>query len=272
MKHGRRRSLGRRISLVGVVLVLAYGAVRLGFELWRHAVLPADAPRIVMSLDDTWLNDLGVMRGTYEQALARAGARLEGLAPDAAGTPVDRARVIALLAEADGLLLTGGGDVDPRFYGGDPDAALLVNRQRDELEIALIDEARTRGIPVLGICRGCQILNVALGGTLRAPDGSHFILPGDHAVELEADSRLARIHGVTQLPAVRSYHRQAVAKPGRSVRITARSNDGGVEGIEVDGDWAVAVQWHPELDVADAQQNALFRAFVDAARDHAQRR
>ncbi|HIJ66256.1 MAG TPA: gamma-glutamyl-gamma-aminobutyrate hydrolase family protein, partial [Candidatus Hydrogenedentes bacterium] len=244
---------------------------------WMHARLPHDAPRIAFSLDDTWLNELGITDSTYQQALTRVGGRLIRFEPDAAGSPeVDAEALEALLdrEQIDGVLLTGGGDVDPELYGGNPNGSMMINRLRDDFEIALIRAAKARGIPVLGICRGCQILNVAFGGTLRNLRAdeelkkAHFTFAG-HPVELAQGSRLAEVTGDIRLDNVHSFHGQAVDKPGAGVSIVATGPGGIVEAIEVEPDdddcWIVGVQWHPEMAVNDAIQNRLFRAFVRRA-------
>ena len=225
-RRSRKWVTGVLIALVALIVLLA--VTRAAFDIWRHSIVPDDAPEIAMSLDDTWLNDLGITRSTYEQALARAGGRLIAIEPDDAGdSGVEPERIRALLADKDGLLLTGGGDVDPELYGGDPADALDVNRHRDDFEIALIGEARRRGLPILGICRGCQILNVAHGGTLRNlrrdedRREKHFGFSG-HGVRLEPDSILAKVYGDTRLEGVVSFHGQAAGVPGDGVRVVAR--------------------------------------------------
>ncbi|MCZ6795096.1 MAG: gamma-glutamyl-gamma-aminobutyrate hydrolase family protein [Planctomycetota bacterium] len=276
--RGRRwlRWLAIAVASLVAFLCLARGA----FDLWRHAVVPADAPRIAMSLDDTWLNELGITRATYDQAMARAGAKLVSLEPDAAGEPPDPGRLGSLLDEVDGLLLTGGGDVDPELYGGDPQDASLVNRLRDDFEIGLIREARRRSLPILGICRGCQILNVAHGGTLRSlrspPElrDAHFHIRG-HDLRVEPGTLLERLLGGERLEGVTSFHGQAVARPGGAVRVAARSDDGVIEAIEIGGEagsWIVGVQWHPEMTIQDDRQQGIFRAFVARAREARERR
>jgi putative glutamine amidotransferase len=188
----------------------------------------------------------------------------------------DLADAAAELLEAhkiDGLLLTGGGDVDPALYGGDEDGAILVDRERDEFEMALIQCAISRGVPVLGICRGCQILNVAFGGTLRdlrhddALNDAHFTF-GGHPVTIAPESRLTGILGAETLENVLSFHRQAVDQPGDPIRVVARGPEDVVEAIEagdVNRDWAIAVQWHPEMVPVNPLHGKLFRAFVERA-------
>ncbi|MBA7669263.1 putative glutamine amidotransferase [subsurface metagenome] len=216
--------------------------------------------------------------------MTEAGGRLITLRPDAAGDPeVSPEAVKALLEEKeiDGVLLAGGGDVDPKLYGGDPNLTRLVHRLRDDFEIALIRAARERGLPMLGICRGCQIINVALGGTVRNLRKEedvidrHMVLTG-HTVELVPDSNLAQTLGVGRLAKVVSLHGNAVAEPAPGVRIVATGPGGVVEAIEADTvggrGWIVGIQWHPELTIDDQVQHKVFEALVDRARKARERR
>jgi len=273
--------LRRRLLWLTVALVCAaglYGFSRVALRLWMYTRLPPDAPRIAFSLDDTWLNQLGVTDTTYQQAMTRAGARLVRFEPDAAGSPeIDSEAIEGLLdrERIDGILLTGGGDVDPALYGGDPYEATMVDRLRDDFEIALIRAAEERNLPVLGICRGCQIINVAFGGALhdlRADDElekSHFAFAG-HAVDLVEGSALVDSLGVTRLDNVHSFHGQAVGRLGNDVIAVATGPGGVIEAVELvsdtEHDWIVGVQWHPEMAVGDEVQNRLFNTFVNRAR------
>jgi putative glutamine amidotransferase len=179
------------------------------------------------------------------------------------------------------LLLSGGGDVAPEFYDGDgrDKAVRGISRVRDAMEIFLVRHFVREGRrAALGICRGCQVMNVALGGTLvtdvprdNGPAVNHF--PPNpyevaHEVSLEAGSRLAAITGATQLE-VNSSHHQAVKVCAPTLRVVARSmHDGVIEAIEADGpQWVIGVQWHPErLHDKLPHAAALFRALVEAAR------
>jgi putative glutamine amidotransferase len=192
-----------------------------------------------------------------------------------------RAEALLDANEIEGILLTGGGDVDPTLYGGDPDSAIQVNRARDEFEIALIKAALRKNIPILGICRGCQILNVANGGDLvnlrddAKQKESHFNFSG-HKTDITLGSRLAEALQETHLENVYSFHGQAVDRPGKGIAVVARGPGGVVEAIEMAGPneltWAVGVQWHPEMAVNDEIQNRLFGAFVrECMRRRAQR-
>ena len=181
----------------------------------------------------------------------------------------------------DGLLVPGGDDVAPRRYGGTPNAYLGdVDEARDELELALTTRAFHDDLPVLGICRGIQVLAVAAGGTLYQDLPTEFLGRVRHEVRefgrnhlahsitLEAGSRLAAALGCT-VARVNSFHHQAVRDMPEGFVVSARSADGLVEGIEAAGDrFVVGVQCHPEeLWSSTAPEfSRLFEAFVDAAR------
>lgn len=189
----------------------------------------------------------------YTDALRRAGAI------PVAVPPLDPGDARSLLDRVDGLLLTGGEDVDARRYGQAPHpSAEAPNPERDRWEEALVRAAREHRTPTLATCRGMQLANVAFGGTLVQDIASER--PGSHTHTRE-DARGARVHtvrvetgtrlaGLLEPPSltVNSLHHQAVDRPGAGLRIVARADDGIVEGIEwADDDWwMVGVQWHPE--------------------------
>jgi putative glutamine amidotransferase len=174
----------------------------------------------------------------------------------------------------DGLLLTGGEDVSPLAYGENPIKEVdYFSPVRDEFEIRLFKRALEKNIPVLGICRGLQIMNTALGGTLYQDIFSqvkdclgHFPrpLPVDelyHTVQIEKNSCLHKVFGKDTIN-VNSYHHQSVKEPAADFQVTARSSDGIIEGIEHKHKaFAVAVQWHPE-DLT--QKHPLFIKLFDA--------
>jgi len=212
----------------------------------------------------------------YVEALQRAGALEAILMPVA----IDDGDAGAILDRFDGLLLLGGGDLHPEEYGQDRRQTVYgVVPHRDRFELALARAAVARGVPTLAICRGLQVLNVALGGSLdqditdRAGVLDHGKpgVPGGssvHDIELDPGSRLAEAMQVTQATCS-SHHHQAVDRAGDGLRVTARARDGVVEGIELDGDaWIVGAQWHPE-DTApdDPAQQRLFDTFVHRAAD-----
>ena len=161
----------------------------------------------------------------------------------------------------DGLILTGGSDVDPARYGGPPaEGGEAVEPERDEIELALLAAALDRELPVLAICRGLQLVNVSRGGTLHAHLGGH---PAgrEHELLVEPGSILAGLHGPSCT--VNSLHHQGADRIGRDLVVTARAPDGVVEGIELPGADLLGVQWHPEQ--MDGPQPE-FGWLVDAAR------
>jgi len=186
--------------------------------------------------------------------------------------------VLPLLDRLSGLCLSGGPDLDPSGYGAPPHPHLgPTEPELDAFELALARRADARGLPVLGICRGAQALNVARGGTLHqhladVTDGSieHRQrvlgrLP-THRVRLEPGSRLARIMGVTEAE-VNSFHHQAAERVGAHLRAVAWSPDGVIEGLETDGPgFLLGVQWHAETLIERPEHCALFAALVEAAR------
>jgi putative glutamine amidotransferase len=215
----------------------------------------------------------------YEDAVRRAG-----------GEPVllplsDPLALERTLPTLDGFVLPGSpNDVDPAEYGAvNQGMSAPADLNREATDRTVLRHAFAEQKPVLAICYGCQLLNVYLGGTLiqdlRAETGT--IVPHRkkdltpeprddprHPADFEEGSRLAAITGGTQ-GEVNSSHHQAVAKPGNSLRITARAGDGIVEGVEWTGDanWVVGVQWHPERMFGDAAAERLFADFVAAARN-----
>lgn len=268
----------RRVVIILVVLVSAYVLFRILYPVWINSRLPSDAPRIAFSLDNSLLGRIGVTDATYQRVMTAAGGRLITFRPDVAGDPVDPEAVDVLLDKEriDGVLLTGGGDVDPNLYGGDPSLTILVHRLRDDFEITLIHAARRRGLPILGICRGCQIINVALGGTVRnlrkEPEVKkrHLLLKG-HPVDLVPNSKLADIFGVTHMEKVVSLHGNAIGEPAPDVRIAATGPGDVIEAIEADSaernGWIIGIQWHPELTLDSEVQHKVYNHLVDRARE-----
>jgi putative glutamine amidotransferase len=194
--------------------------------------------------------------------------------------PIEPALAAGIVDRVDGILLTGGEDVSPQRYSAashprtDP-----PHEGRDAFEIALIAAARSARVPVLAICRGLQIMNVALGGTLvqDIPSQRESSLRHDradarasrvHEVRVSAGSGLAQALGATSL-LVNSSHHQAVDRPGSGLTISATAPDGVIEGAEWtqdDGWWMLGVQWHPEelIGTAEDWDRSLFGAFRNA--------
>jgi putative glutamine amidotransferase len=192
---------------------------------------------------------------------------------DAGGEPVDLFPGTEAIGEVDGLLLPGGWDVDPSFYGEARDEKTLeTDPELDVTELRLFQQAREREIPVLGICRGQQVINVAMGGSLvqhiehhdaRAIGRKHLA----HAVEVDPSSELGRASGEEEIR-VNSLHHQAVGKLASGLHPSARGEDGTVEGVESDDGLIVAVQCHPEELTAEFPwARTLFERFVARARD-----
>ncbi len=193
---------------------------------------------------------------------------------DAGGTPVILPAVPGIadvLSRLDGLLLVGGGDLDPRRYGAVPHPKnARVNAARDDAETALLEEALRQRLPILGVCRGLQLLNVVLGGTLHqhVPDvvGHERHSGGDgvfarHDVHLNPRCVLARATGRTTLD-VASLHHQAIDQVGDGLTACAWADDGLIEAVELEGHpFTVGVQWHPEAD----EETGVFTALMAAA-------
>jgi putative glutamine amidotransferase len=221
----------------------------------------------------------------YIDAIRRAGARTAIVSPGEIAEPAD------ILGPFDGLLLVGGGDVDPSRYGAQPDTEhnYGVEPDRDDFEIALLREAARTATPTLCVCRGMQVMNVAFGGTLH----QHLPAVGgliEHGVPLEGTET---IHDVDPVPRTRlsattksgtlacsSHHHQGVDRVGDVLMVTGRSSDGLVEAIELEVEdmedplapWMLGVQWHPEETAADdPAQQSLFDALTVVAKWHGDR-
>ena len=210
----------------------------------------------------------------YLDALTGCGGIATLLPPQ----PVDPEIAARVLDGLDALIITGGRDIDPDRYGHQPHPDTDVPaRDRDDWEFALLTAALARRMPVLGICRGAQLLNVAFGGTLhqslpdtvghtRHQQGNGVF--GTSVLRTVAGSRLAAL--IPDGTPVQCYHRQAIDQLGAGLVISARDPDGVVEAIEVPGeDFVVAVQWHPEVGPDGSQ---VFGALVAAARQYSTER
>ena len=206
---------------------------------------------------------------------------------EAGGIPVavlpgDPTEAGALLERLDGILFSGGGDVDPNRYGGEVLPRVYgIDAARDEYEIALARAAAKTHFPTLCICRGMQVMNVAMGGTLIEDlqdddpehlqhwvDGEEQAQTVQHEVEVEPGSTMAKALGSDRV-LVNSIHHQAIRTPGTGLVVTGTSPDGVIEALEPeDAEWPMwAVQWHPELlGATDVPSVRLFKALIDAAR------
>ena len=222
----------RRRLLAGAVALLAGNA---GFTAWASR---AGGPRIGVVVSEAWFDVAGFNPAAYELALVRAGGSAVRIRPEDS------------LDGLSGLVLIGGGDLDPA-------------------ELLLIHEAERRGLPVLGICRGAQSLATAYGGTVEPlPSGQagrhgvSFRSLSAHEVRVEEGTRAAGIFGAGAFDAS-STHAFAIADPGPRLRVSARSDDGVIEAVELPGDrFVVGLQWHPEWE----GRLAPFEALVNAAK------
>lgn len=234
------------------------------------------SPRILLPGKLT-TNATGVRGDSYSnglkfaEAIARAGGVVVTLAP-----LVEHVEQAAdLVASVDGVLIQGGGDIDPARYGEGQrnDTVYGIVAAHDEFEFAVVNEAVRQDKPLLSICRGIQVLNVALGGTLHQDLGdvlhdreSHW--DTYHSIELLADSRVASAMQTRSPERSHSYHHQVLKDIAPALLVTGRALDGVVEAVEHQAcRWVVGVQWHPEDDAAHVMdQQRLFNAFVEACR------
>ena len=211
-----------------------------------------------------WNTAADLLPTAYSDAVRAVGA-VPMLLPPGSPDPVSEA--VTVVRALDGLILTGGSDVDPRRYGAEPGPATDQPRvDRDEWELALIRAAVEVGRPLLAICRGLQVLNVALGGTLiqhlpdvvgnethRGPLGAYV----DHSVRLGSDTLLSRLYGTTV--DVPTHHHQAIDHLAPGLVATAWAGDGTIEAVTAHSSrWINGVQWHPEV----RGGQALFAEFV----------
>jgi putative glutamine amidotransferase len=212
----------------------------------------------------------------YLDAVVRAGGEPVTLAP----RELRHDEAVGLLARFDALVLMGGSDVDPHLYGAPRNEHVYgVVPEQDHFEIALVHAALDVGMPLLAVCRGAQIVNVALGGSLvqhlgdlpavidhappRFPAGQDHVL---HPVSLTPGCRTALALGADEVVGA-SFHHQGIARLGAGLRAVGHSSDGVIEALEGDGSWLVAVQWHPEDTAAsDHHQQNLYDALVAEAR------
>jgi putative glutamine amidotransferase len=219
-----------------------------------------------------WDQTAHLVADTYVAAIQAAGAHALLL-------PVDPRAPEALLDRVDGLMVIGGADLDPEVYGQERSEHTETSyRERDEFELALTREALRRGLPFLGICRGMQLLNVALGGTLNqhlvGDDGepSHRRIIGtfegtEHEIDLEPGSLAERALG-GPVHEARCHHHQAIDRVGEGLIVSGRARDGVAEAIELADGWTLGVQWHPEA----GDKRELFHAFCRAAEEWVERR
>lgn len=212
-------------------------------------------------------------KNDYIRALVEAGFRREEIVVLPPGAKPD--------GSFDGVVLSGGLDVNPARYGErETHPSVEVDAQRDATDFAAFEKARREGLPVLGICRGLQVVNVALGGTLhqdipseRPSEITHEV-PGkhperrDHDVAVKQGTLLSEIVRTSEIP-VNSRHHQAVEKLAPGLRVSAVAPDGLIEAFETREPWLVAVQWHPENLRNDPVSRRIFAEFARVVRERA---
>jgi putative glutamine amidotransferase len=218
-----------------------------------------------------WDLEASLIPHDYVRAVEQAGGRALLVPPSDEG-------IDETLDSLDGIVFSGGSDLDPAHYGAEPHPETLgIHEERDRAELELMKAALDRDMPVLGICRGIQVLNVARGGNLiqHLPDtvgheGHKHKAPGafiDHDVEIEPDTTLAKILGDRH--PVKSHHHQGLDAVGEGLRVSAHAEDGSIEGVEdPERRFALGVLWHPEA----ADDRKLFEALVEQARKYKQAR
>jgi putative glutamine amidotransferase len=217
-----------------------------------------------------WDVEAALVPASYVRVIERVGGRPVLIPPSEDG-------VEETLAAVDGLLFSGGSDLDPELYDQEPhDATFGVVPERDRAELALLQAALARDMPVLAVCRGSQVLNVARGGDLvqHLPDvvgdDKHKHTPGtfaDHDVTLEQGTRLAALLG--ERAPVKSHHHQGFGRLGKGLRVAAHAEDGTIEAVEDPSHrFALGVLWHPEV----GEDLKLFEELVSAAREYGGRR
>ena len=213
-----------------------------------------------------WDEEAVLVPAAYVQALERAGGRPVLIPPSERG-------IEETLDAVDGLIFSGGSDLDPDLYDQEPhDETFGVVPERDRAELALLEAAFARDLPVLAVCRGSQVLNVARGGDLvqhlpdLVGDEKHKHTPGtfaDHDVTLQPGTRLASLLG-DHAP-VKSHHHQGFGRVGDGLRVAAHAEDGTIEAVEDPSRrFALGVLWHPEA----GEDLKLFEELVDAAREY----
>lgn len=211
---------------------------------------------------------------TYINSILNAGG-----IPILLPIPLSGNRLADVVKGLDGILFTGGGDIDPDIYRGENHPSVYdVQKDRDTFEISLVDHALFRRMPFFGICRGIQIINVATGGTLYTdinskvakalPHNSFAEHPADfraHPVRVIAGTKLASIVKTDRLE-VNSMHHQGIDQPSSTLTVSAVAPDGIVEAVEIkDHPFGMGVQWHPEALGKDVPSQLLFKAFIQAA-------
>ncbi len=219
------------------------------------------------------------LKQEYTAAIIAAGG-IPVVLPVATASDGDISELVAAL---DGVVLSGGGDLDPQRYAPDqPDLSHGIDPKRDVFELALLSQLIAQAKPFLAICRGCQVLNIAMGGDLIQDIATQLPAVGKHDYFTDKFAPDKLVHNIQALPGsllarlvgtepvhINSRHHQAIAHLGSGLTVSAQAEDGIVEAVELDGhSFGLGVQWHPESLVGSTDMQALFSGFIAAALAH----
>ncbi|QSH42232.1 gamma-glutamyl-gamma-aminobutyrate hydrolase family protein [Lentisphaerota bacterium ZTH] len=259
------------LLLLAAFLGLPLVILLLPLIMWLRFSNKNRGPRIGVLVSNRWPYRMQYLRLPYDLAIWRAGGSSVTIAP------ADLRRLPEILDRLDGVILTGGEDIDPALYKGTPSAAGLHNPARDRLEIEALRLLETRKLPALCICRGAQLMTVYYGGMLQAHDpnpaqlrrhASSICRLAGHKTHIVPNTRLHAIIGQNEIK-VNSIHHQAAACVNKLKVSAVAQNDGCIEGVELSdrSRFLIGVQWHPELSAPfNRVQQQLFNALIDTAR------
>ncbi len=241
------------LAVAGLPLIILLSPLILLFRFGnrRHG------PVIGVAVSERWPYFLQYLRLPYDLAVWRGGGATRTIAPS------DLPRLDKILSEVDGIILTGGQDIDPQLHDGTPTAHELLNSKRDRLELKILEKNKKLDLPLLCICRGCQLLTVSRGGHLKELEQHTLKM---HSVKIVPDTKLQEILKKDMIR-ILSIHHQAAGASG-NLKISASAvNDGNIEALECsEAYWTIGVQWHPELIAPLCKYNQkIFNALVEKA-------
>lgn len=228
--------LGKLLLILGVAgfpLIILISPLILLFRFGNRK-----GPKIGIAVSERWPYYLQYLRIPYDFAIWKAGGRTLTVKPS------DLPNLEKILNEVDGIILTGGQDIDPQLHDGTPTAHELLSSERDKLELKILDKNEEHDLPLLCICRGCQLLTVHKGGHLKNLD-QHKI--GTHIAKIYHDTKLHDILNKDKLKILSIHHQSAGASGGLTVSAVS-TDDNNIEAMECpDAYWTIGIQWHPEL-------------------------